>query len=59
MLGVINLERIISDKVHVKIFSSFITKHFNNLKTDNSATSVIPRKGRNKTSLQQFVENIY
>ena len=29
------------------------------LKTDNSATSVITRKGRNKTSLQEFAENIY
>ena len=28
------------------------------LKTDNSATSVITRKGRNKTSLQEFPENI-
>ena len=28
------------------------------LKTDNSATSVITRKGRNKTSLQEFAEII-
>ena len=29
------------------------------LKTDNSASSVITRKGRNKTSLQKFAANIY
>ena len=29
------------------------------LKTDNSASSVIIRKGRNKTSLQKFTANIY
>ena len=32
MLRVINLEKIISDKIHVKIFCSFITKHFNTFK---------------------------
>ena len=29
------------------------------LKTNNSTTSVITDKGRNKTSLQEFAENIY
>ena len=29
------------------------------LKTDNSGTSLITRKERNKTSLQEFAENIY
>ena len=29
------------------------------LKTDNSASLVITREGRNKTSLQEFAENIY
>ena len=48
------MERIISDRIRVKIFCPFITKHFNTLKTDNFATSVITRKG----SLQEFAENI-
>ena len=37
---------------------SFALKSSINLKTDNFVTSVITRKGSNKTSLQKFAENI-
>ena len=57
MLGVINLEKIISDKKYtLKSFAPLLQNISIHLKTD---TSVITRKGRNKTSLQELAENIY
>ena len=43
----------------LKSFAPLLQNTSMHLKTDNSATSVITRKGRNKTSLQEFAENIY
>ena len=52
------MELIISDWICVKIFCPFITNTSIHLKTDNFATSVITRKGSNKTSLQEFAKSI-
>ena len=46
-------------KYTLKSFPPLLQNTSIHLKTDNSATSVITRKGRNKISLQEFVENIY
>ena len=41
-----------------KSFAPLLQNTSIHLKTDNFATSVITRKGSNKTSLQEFAENI-
>ena len=42
----------------LKFFAPLLQNTSIHLKTDNFATSVITRKGSNKTSLQEFAENI-
>ena len=46
-------------KYTLKSFAPLLQNTSIYLKTDNSATSVITRKEINKTSLQEFAENIY
>ena len=46
-------------KYTLKSFAPLLQNTSIHLKTDNSATSVITRKEINKTSLQEFAENIY
>ena len=42
----------------LKSFAPLLQNTSIHLKTDNSATSVITRKGSNKTSLKELAENI-
>ena len=46
-------------KYALKSFAPLLQNTSIHLKTDNPATLVITRKGRNKTSLLEFTENIY
>ena len=45
-------------KYALKYFAPLLQSTSVHLKTDNPATSVITRKDTNKTSLQEFAENI-
>ena len=44
--------------MHLKSFAPLLQNTSMHLKTDDLSASIITRKGSNKTSLQEFAENI-